>query len=227
VNTGTNSVSQDIVFGAPGDYYIYPAVRTDASGDVYVSLSRTNASIFPEARATGRRFSDPQNTMSGSALMGAGEVIYNGFRWGDYMGAAVDPNFPECVCLVSEYSKNIPCPEWGTYIAASSYSGGCDGDDDKWTDGAEGTIGTDPLDACADNGSDNAWPADFTNNTFVDTADLAQLSSRFGLQVLPSGTEPPRYDLAPDPPNPNPDLRFVDTADVARLTALFGQGCGP
>jgi Thrombospondin type 3 repeat len=139
VNTGTTAISQDMIFGAPGDYYIYPAVRTDASGDLYVSLSRSNGNIYPESRVAGRRLSDPPNSLSSSALMRAGDWPYcpnTCQRWGDYLGAAVDPNFPECVWAVSEYGKNtgIQVRNWGTHIASTSYSGGCDGDNDSFID---------------------------------------------------------------------------------------------
>src|SRR3990172_1792238 len=116
-----------MIFGAPGDYYIFPAVRTDASGDLYVSLSRSNGSIYPESRMAGRRLSDPPGTVTSSALMRAGDWPYcpgTCERWGDYLGVAVDPNFPECVWAVSEYGKNtgVLSRNWGTYIASTSYS---------------------------------------------------------------------------------------------------------
>ena len=58
----TPSIAQDIMFGASGEYYSWPAVRTDASGDLYVSLTHSNSSIFAEARAAGRLASEPANT---------------------------------------------------------------------------------------------------------------------------------------------------------------------
>jgi len=79
------------MFGAPGEYFSWPAIRTDASGNLYVSLTRTSPEIFAEARAAGRRAGDPRNTMSGSVLLRAGEVVHTSGRWGDYLGAAVDP----------------------------------------------------------------------------------------------------------------------------------------
>lgn len=101
----------------------------------------------------------------------------------------------------------------------------CDLDDDNdlFSDVIENYAGTNRLLDC---GTD-AWPPDINNSTFVDTVDIAPLTSLFGVKVAPNGTAPVRYDLAPDPPHPNPDLRFIDTADIARLTSLFAQGCGP
>ncbi len=104
---------------------------------------------------------------------------------------------------------------------ADGTANACDADDDNdtWSDVSEGFIGTDPLDNCADVASDSAWPPDIDNDTFVDTADIAYLSSSFGLSV-PSQV-PARYDVA-EPPS-----GFVDTGDIARLTAIFGEGCPP
>jgi glucose/arabinose dehydrogenase len=97
----------------------------------------------------------------------------------------------------------------------------CDVDDDNdtWSDPAETIIGTDPLDNCADNATDNAWPADITNNGFVDTGDIGAVTNWFGAAVPPA---PARVNVAPDPPN-----GFVDTGDIGGITNFFGVGCTP
>ena len=94
-----------------------------------------------------------------------------------------------------------------------------DSDGDGWSNTSETTIGTDPLDACRDNSTDNAWPPDMDNDTDVDTADIAPLTAAFGKPV-PSEA-PVRYDIG------EPASGFVDTRDIARLTSLFGQHCTP
>jgi len=215
VDTGPNppNVLEDIMFGEAAQYYSWPALRTDASGDLYVSLTHTNASIFAEAMATGRMAGDPPNTLNGTTLLRAGNVAHNSARWGDYLGVATDPKFPECAWLVGEYSKNTVSFRWGTFIARASYSAGCDGDSDGWSDGAEGTIGTNPALPCGN----NAWPPDITNNGFVDISDLVPLTGNFGSPVPPA---PARQNIAPDPPD-----GFVDITDVTRMVGLFGQGC--
>jgi hypothetical protein len=122
---GTPSIEQDIMFGAAGDYYSWPAVTTDASNNLFVSLTRTRASVFAEARATGRMVGDPPNIMSGSALLRAGDVEHSSGRWGDYLGAATDPVETGCVWLAGEYAKVSGGSSWGTYIAAASYDDSC------------------------------------------------------------------------------------------------------
>ena len=122
---GTPSLMQDIMFGAPGDYYSWPALTTDASGNVFVSLTRTNTDVFAEARATGRQAGDPPNTMTGSVLLRAGDVAHDSGRWGAYLGAATDPDDTGCAWLAGEYAKDTGGSNWGTYIAAVSYDGSC------------------------------------------------------------------------------------------------------
>jgi hypothetical protein len=124
---GTPSVTQDIMFGAAGDYYSWPAITTDESNNLFVSLTRTRASIYAEARAAGRRAISPPNTMTGSELLRTGDVEHNSGRWGDYLGAATDPEAPGCVWLVGEYARVSTGSAWGTYIAAASYDESCGG----------------------------------------------------------------------------------------------------
>ena len=172
IDTAGPTVTQDIMFGSAGEYYSWPAVRTDASGDLYVSLTHTNSSIFAEARAIGRQASDPLNTISGSALLKAGQVIHNSGRWGDYLGAAVDPQQPECVWLVGEYARNSSGSDWGTFIAGASYGDLCDTDREGFPDSVEDYLGTDPKDNCPDNPSDDAHPLDLNMNAIINVLDV-------------------------------------------------------
>jgi hypothetical protein len=103
----------------------------------------------------------------------------------------------------------------GTHTEACS--GALDTDQDGWSDSAENVIGTDPFDGCADNITDDAWPADINNNGFSDTADIAFVTGYFADAVPPA---PARADIGPDPPN-----GFVDTADIARMTGVFAESC--
>ena len=125
--TGAPSLTQDIMFGVPGNFYSWPAVRTDASNNLYVSMTHTNTSIFAEAVVGGRLATEPPGTMSGSTPVRAGAVEHTSGRWGDYLGAATDPEHPGCVWVVGEYAKDTSNADWGTFIAATTYGGGCGG----------------------------------------------------------------------------------------------------
>ena len=119
---GTPSVVQDIMFGAPGQYYSWPAIRTDSSANLYVSFTGTHADMFASAQVAGRLASDPLNTMTGSCLLKAGEIVHLTTRWGDYLGAAVDPANPSTIWVVSQYAKNDGDIRWGTFIGSLSYT---------------------------------------------------------------------------------------------------------
>jgi hypothetical protein len=120
---------------------------------------------------------------------------------------------PRCVWLVGEYARNTSGSNWGTFIARTSYSLGCDADNDTWSDGAEMTIGTNPALACGT----NAWPADTTNDGISDIFDITQLSNDFAKSVPPA---PNRHDIAPDPPD-----AVIDIFDISRMAAFFAQHC--
>jgi hypothetical protein len=122
---------------------------------------------------------------------------------------------------VSSFDYFHPSIQGQTNLAAGAWAA-YDMDSDSWPTVSEGTIGTDPLDNCADNATDNAWPADITNNGFVDTGDIGAVTNWFGAAVAPAGPAPARVNVAPDPPN-----GFVDTGDIGRITNLFAKGCGP
>jgi hypothetical protein len=98
-----------------------------------------------------------------------------------------------------------PCPN----------SPDCDGD--KWGDGIELYLGTDPLDACPDIvGSDDAWPLDINMDTFVTMADVFKYSGKIGKSV---SADPllRRLDLNMD--------NFITMADIYLYAGKLGQSC--
>jgi hypothetical protein len=92
-----------------------------------------------------------------------------------------------------------------------------DPDSDQFVNGVEASVGTDRLDGCADDPTDDAWPADINNDGFVDTGDIGAVTGSFDLSVPPAAA---RINIAPDPPD-----GFIDTGDIGRVTGLFGLGC--
>jgi hypothetical protein len=121
---GAPSVLQDIMFGAVNQYYSWPAIRTDSAANLYVSFTDAHSGMFASAQVAGRLSTDPLGTITGSCLLKAGQVVHNSGRWGDYLGAAVDPADPSTVWVVGEYAKNDGFVDWGTYIGSLSYTTG-------------------------------------------------------------------------------------------------------
>ncbi len=130
--TDTVSVLQDMTFGAAGSYYFYPAVRQDISGNAYVVFTASSATTYASVRATGRRATDPLNTLQASSLLraGEGEQTYQPGRMGDYAGAAVDPSAPQTVWVMAEYIRfpdssifgTDGVADWGTYVTQLAFS---------------------------------------------------------------------------------------------------------
>jgi FG-GAP-like repeat/CARDB/Divergent InlB B-repeat domain/FG-GAP repeat len=109
-------VVQDLTYGAAGKYYFYPAVITDASGNLEVVFSRSSASDYADVRVTGRLLTDPPDTVQPSIQLHPGLTYNTSGRWGDYFGAALDPSDPTKVWVVGEYAESSSIG-WGTRVA--------------------------------------------------------------------------------------------------------------
>ncbi len=125
VRTDTMTVRQDMTRdGGAGNYYFYPAVRPDASGNLHVVFTHSSTVAFPSVRATGRLAGDPLNTLQASILLRAGGGAQTDIdpnlgvgRMGDYAGAAVDPSDPQTVWVIGEYIRATGGRNWGTWVA--------------------------------------------------------------------------------------------------------------
>jgi hypothetical protein len=122
----TDTVQQQLSFGAANLEYHRPAIVANANGDAVLVFNRSGPSEFVGIRYTGRRFSDPLNTLQGSALLQAGQGCYARFdtsgrnRWGDYNGIAIDPSNSNRAWLFSEYAfgTSSTCGNnvWNTHV---------------------------------------------------------------------------------------------------------------
>jgi hypothetical protein len=93
-----------------------------------------------------------------------------------------------------------------------------DDDNDGFDDAVENYIGTDPLDACPDNPSDDAWPPDTHTDTQVNIFDLMEI-----VPHLPSVLGDPKYDN-------RFDIRVdgrINIFDIMNLVLFLGTQCGP
>src|SRR2546427_7475160 len=62
VDTANGTIAQDFDIGFSGKYVFYPALRTDAGGNLVVVFGYSSANDYPEIRAAGRSVHDPPNT---------------------------------------------------------------------------------------------------------------------------------------------------------------------
>jgi hypothetical protein len=116
---GGMSVAQDFDYADVGAYYYYPAIRTDKNGNVYSAFSGSSSNTYPSAYA-GMQLFPNTNALTNLSLLRAGDSPYtiSPPRWGDYSGAAVNPD-DASAWLGAEYSTSFPFigPMWETELA--------------------------------------------------------------------------------------------------------------
>src|SRR2546427_259880 len=122
VDTANGTGAQDFDIGFSGKYVFYPALRTDAGGNLVVVFGYSSANDYPEIRAAGRSVHDPPNTIGASQIIRVGEGPETSgcpnnsvCRYGDYFGASHDPSEPGIVWVAGEYGT---AAGWATFIAA-------------------------------------------------------------------------------------------------------------
>jgi len=93
---------------------------------------------------------------------------------------------------------------------------GVDTDGDGFDNDVECYLVTDPLDACPDNETDDAWPPDINMDTWADVGDILEYRPVI-LTTVPPGS--PRYDLDMD--------QFIDVGDVLMYRPVIITQCGP
>jgi len=122
VDTANATVAQDFDVGILGKYLFYPALRTDAAGNLVVVFGYSSATEYPEMRVATRSVHDPPNTIGAPQVIRAGEgpeasgcPNNSVCRYGDYFGASQDPSDPGIVWVAGEYGT---ANGWATFIAA-------------------------------------------------------------------------------------------------------------
>jgi len=119
-DTGASKL-QDFDFGGNTAYAYFPAVATDATGNLFVSFSGSAATLYPSAEA----ISIPLVGTTTAVVVSPGKgpydtttICHGTNRWGDYSGAAIDASNPNDVWVASELAASATntC-YWGTAIA--------------------------------------------------------------------------------------------------------------
>ena len=128
------------ISGSDSKHTFFPAIAVTSGGDIAVGFSASGATIHPGSYYTTHLATDPPGSNSGSTVLAAGtdeyvrtfDSIIDGCdsppadnRWGDYSGAAVDPD-DGCFWIYNQHA--------GT--RGTSTMGGCNGapsqEDGRW-----------------------------------------------------------------------------------------------
>ncbi|HEX5736202.1 MAG TPA: C25 family cysteine peptidase [Blastocatellia bacterium] len=128
IDPGTLAIQQRArIDDATGtNFFAFPSIAVNSAADVFIGYSRFSAGQFASANYSGRRSSDPLNTLRDDAVLKAGEDCYfKTFagaqnRWGDYSNTVVDPSNDFDIWTIQEYA------------AASSPPGTCTANTGRW-----------------------------------------------------------------------------------------------
>jgi IPT/TIG domain len=138
VLTSTQAINQSFDIASTGSGLYYPAFAMDAGGSMYVVYNISSSVQDIGVRITGQPASAPIQTVAAGQTIKAGETTYNmnpcfgtagASRWGDYSGAAIDPQNPTDVWVASEYAaigttaspSDSGCA-WGTFAGRLTFS---------------------------------------------------------------------------------------------------------
>jgi hypothetical protein len=111
----TPTVEQNFDAGRAGSYLYYPAVAPDANFDLFVVYSTSDVNTFVGVEAADQPHGAAPGTLEAPLSVQTGAATYTGTRWGDYSGAAMDPDGVH-VWVAAEYSHGASA-DWGTAAA--------------------------------------------------------------------------------------------------------------
>src|SRR5215472_8164584 len=111
----TPTVEQNFDAGRTGSYLYYPAVAPDANFDLVVVYSTSDVNTFAGVEAADQPNGAAPGTLEAPMTVQPGAATYTGTRWGDYSGAAMDPDAVH-VWVAAEYSHGASA-DWGTAAA--------------------------------------------------------------------------------------------------------------
>ncbi len=131
ISTTSWKVLSEAKLGLTGQDISYPAMRPDSAGNLNVVFGYSSEKTYPSLGVITAR---PDGTWSDSTLvLGTGTYSVNDAgdataaalaRYGDYFGAAVDPNDPDLIWVAGEIGKKTTDGDWATVIGSVRYAGG-------------------------------------------------------------------------------------------------------
>ena len=122
VSTRNNSVSQNVQLQSSGQDLYYAALTLTGTGDLFFGMTFSSSSLNPSAVLLGVPHA-AFGAVTGGVIYQSGSKVYTcgcgkgNSRWGDYSGAASDPNDPTVAWVAQEYSLG----DWGTAITAAFF----------------------------------------------------------------------------------------------------------
>ena len=124
IDTGSLTKLQDFDFAPSVSNFFYPGLKIDSMGNLDMIYGQSSGGT-PALYISGQAINDPAGSMAPPVfLRSGGGNTYGTIRFGDYFGAAVDPNEPSTVWVAGEFMNRsltgFPCTTfsgcWDTFI---------------------------------------------------------------------------------------------------------------
>ena len=118
LSTANGTVTHDDNISQPDADLFYPTVRPDGSGNLVIVYGESGAAVNPEVVAVGRA---PDGTFTDPVVIAQSAGAYVGDRYGDYFGAARDPQDPGLVWVAGEAGTEVVGGRgWATVVSSVS-----------------------------------------------------------------------------------------------------------
>ncbi|MCK5506570.1 MAG: hypothetical protein KAJ10_15510, partial [Thermodesulfovibrionia bacterium] len=119
VDVNTNTILEQVEQGAQGFFFFYPAIIVDQDHNIAITYSRSADTEYAGSYYSTKLGTDPPGLSPSKVMVeGLGNyvVTFGGSRnrWGDYLGAALDPVNQYDIWLYSEYAAGTN--QWGTWL---------------------------------------------------------------------------------------------------------------
>jgi N-acetylneuraminic acid mutarotase len=123
--SGTPTFLQQSTYQPDNTWRWMGSIAEDASGDMALGYSASDATINPQIRYAGRLVSDPPNTLNQAEVHlfdGTGSQTDTVSRWGDYSDMTVDPVDDCTFWYTQEYYQTTSNFNWRTRIGNFKFS---------------------------------------------------------------------------------------------------------
>lgn len=154
----------------PGKHTTYPAIYSNAAGDVGVVAAVSSASQYVDVSVAGRTLSDAPGSMGAFTQVVVGSSgLANFNRWGDYFDIALDPADDETFWVIGQYQDS---GGWRTWI--SSFTVGCPPDFN-----GDGTLDVNDFTAFREAYLAGDMAADFDESGSLNVGDFTAFRSAY------------------------------------------------
>jgi hypothetical protein len=111
------TLTQDFLIAENGRDSYFGGIGFALDGTLHAAWTRSSpaAGDYPSSVTAYQLRTDANNAISPTETLAPGAAVYNGVRWGDYVGVAQDPQVPNAVWQGNQYAAADGM--WATYVS--------------------------------------------------------------------------------------------------------------